>query len=483
MPLLVYAEVYMSKYDIYDDYEDNDGARSSDTSGRRRRNASNGNYRSEQGQAPRQRKIKKRTSPVAKFFKIVLCVVGVYVVALGVCAATGLIDLSSGETPLDALTNAISGDVPERTNFVIMCTDENGTRTDTIMVGCYNSATNGMDIISIPRDTVVSVSAANYEKMQEEYPEPSSNEMQINHIHHFAGNEDGPEMLVDEIERLLDIDIDYYVRVDFKAFHYFVDSIGGVEFDVPRDMDYDDPAQDLAIHLKAGTQTLDGDKAEQLVRWRHDNDGDGYAQGDIGRIETQQAFLKVLIKKAASVNTITASPKAYVTTVFKYVTTNASVSDAIKYASRLKELDMNRLNMYTLPGEAPKNRYYYNAEETEQLVYSIFKRPSSEILADSTTDSSETVETKDSKDCSIMVLNGGYTDGKAGEVRDKLNDNGYNVEEVGDYNDTRETYTRIYVNEDGLGEDLVEYFNDAKVEKDSGITGDYDIVIVIGTDE
>jgi LCP family protein required for cell wall assembly len=426
----------------------------------------------------------KRKSPLAKFLTIVLSVVGVYLVALGICAATGIIDLSSGETPLDALSSAMSGNVPERTNFVIMCTDEDGTRTDTIMVGCYNSTTNGLDIISIPRDTIVSVSAANYEKMQEEYPEPQSMEMQINHVHHFVGDKEGPKVLVDEIERLLDIDIDYYVRVDFEAFHYFVDSIGGIDYDVPRDMDYDDPAQDLSIHLKAGMQRLDGDKAEQLVRWRHDNDGDGYVNGDIGRISTQQDFLKVLIQKAVSTDTITSNPKTYITAFFKYVTTNASVSDALKYASELKELDVSKINTYTLPGEA-RNRYYYDKEETDELVYNIFKRPVSEMTEDtSSIDGSQGGSAAaDSRNASIMVLNGGYTTGKAGEVRDTLTDAGYNVEEIGDYDDTRKTQTRIYVNDDGLGEDLIKYFNDAEIIHNKQITGDYDIVIVIGTDE
>jgi LCP family protein required for cell wall assembly len=471
----------MNKYDIYNDYDDTES-----TGGRRVRQSES---RRRQGQVQSQNQIPKRNggkrkSPLAKFLTIVLSVVGVYLVAFGICAATGIIDLGSGETPFDALTSAMNNNLPERTNFVIMCTDEDGTRTDTIMVGCYNSTTNGLDIISIPRDTIVSVSAANYEKMQEEYPEPQSNEMQINHVHHFVGDKEGPKVLVDEIERLLDIDVDYYVRVDFEAFHYFVDSVGGIDFDVPRDMDYDDPAQDLSIHLKAGMQKLDGDKAEQLVRWRHDNDGDGYVNGDIGRISTQQDFLKVLIQKAVSTDTITSNPKTYVTTFFKYVTTNASVSDALKYVPKLKELDVSKINTYTLPGEA-RNRYYYDKEETDELVYNIFKRPVSEMTEDtSSIDGSEGGSTvADSKDASIMVLNGGYTTGKAGEVRDTLTEDGYNVEEIGDYDDTRKTQTRIYVNDDGLGEDLIKYFNDAEIIHNKQITGDYDIVIVIGTDE
>ena len=458
-----------------DRYNDYDGEEYTPSLRRRRRNSV------QKGQSKRRKSKKRKKTPLQKFLTIIFSVFAVYLAALGIFTLAAYLSDDPNDKPLDILTSVIGGKVPERTNFVIMCTDEDGTRTDTIMVGCYNSVTNGLDIISIPRDTLVSVSAAHFEQMQAEYPSPDSQEMQINHIHHFIGVEDGPEVLVDELESLLDIKLDYYVRVNFDAFRYFVDSIGGVDFDVPRDMNYDDPTQDLAIHLEKGIQHLDGDKAEQLVRYRKENNGIGYANGDIGRIEVQQAFLKALVKKAVSGSTIKSNPKAYITTFFKYVTTNASIGDIVKYSSELDKIDTDAMNTYLLPGEA-HNRYYYDREEVDRLVYEIFKRPSSEILAELTAEENGTAPT-DSKSASIQVLNGGYTNGRAGEVQDLLNNEGYNVADIDTYDDTKKEETRIYVSKDGLGEDLIPYFNNAVVIKDTKLTVDYDIVVVIGTDE
>lgn len=474
----------MSNYnDKYDDYADNEVH----TPRRRRRSSERLSEKSSERQVgnkerQRRKKRKRRMSPAKKFLTIVLAVLGVYIVALGIFTLAAYLSDDPNDKPLDILTSVVGGKVPERTNFVIMCTDEEGTRTDTIMVGCYNSVTNGIDIMSIPRDTLVSATAANFEIMQERNPSLGSNVMMVNSIHSYAGSEDGPEMLTEELANLLDISIDYYIRVDFDAFHYFIDSIGGVDFDVPRDMKYDDPTQDLHIDLEAGMQHLDGEKAEQLVRFRKDNYGGGYALGDIDRIQVQQDFFKALVKKAVSADTIKSNPQAYLTTLFKYVTTNAGIKDALKYISVVDKLDTDNINTYTLPGTTRNNRWIMDEEQTESIVYEVFKRPSEEILAEQEAETNGTAPT-DSKSASIQVLNGGYTNGKASEVQDMLSEAGYNVADIGTYEGDKEEATRIYVNQNGLGEDLTEYFTNAKVIKDSSVTGDYDIVIVVGTDE
>ena len=440
----------------------------------------------------------KKKTPLRTFLTVLISIVGIYVIAVGAFAIyTYLNDdpndnwsIEGDAKPIDKITEVFSAKLPDRTQFVIMCTDEDGTRTDTIMVGCYNSVTQGISLVSVPRDTIVSVSAANYETMREEFPEPGKRTMKINAVHHYAGNDLGPEMLVDELNSLLGTDIQYYVRVNFDAFHYLIDSIGGIEFDVPQDMDYDDPAQDLAIHLKKGLQVLDGDKAEQLVRFRKDNYGGGYFNGDLGRIEMQQNFMKTLIAKVANVDTIKKNPKAYVTAFFKYIKTNAGISDAVKYASALNKIDPTKVETYTLPGNvdyvAGISGYTADKDEVETLIYNIFERPVEEIVAEqnseATTDSTEGT-LADSKSASIQVLNGGYTNGKAGEVEAKLTADGYSVSDIGTYNDEKQAHTRIYVNKDGLGGDLVSYFSNAEVILDSNKTDGYDIVVVVGTDE
>ena len=442
----------------------------------------------------------KKRSPMKIFFTVLLSILGVYVIVMGIFAMSTYLNddpeddwnVVQGDTqkPMDKIQEVFSPKLPERTQFVLMCTDEDGTRTDTIMVGCYNSVTQGISLISVPRDTVVSVSAANYQTMREEFPEPGRRTMKINAVHHYAGEKLGPEMLVDELNSLLGTDIQYYVRVNFDAFHYLIDSIGGIEFDVPQKMDYDDPTQDLSIHLSPGLQMLDGDKAEQLVRWRQNNDGTGYFNGDIGRIAMQQNFMKVLVQKLADVDTIKSNPKAYVTAFIKYITTNAGISDAVKYASALNKIDPSKLETYLLPGDVRSiggisGGYAPDSEGIEQLVYDIFEKPVSEMISESTSEnaSGAAASASDSKSASIQVLNGGYTNGKAGEVEAALEADGYTVDEIGTYNEEKKENTRIYVNKNGLGEDLKDYFKDAEIIVDEDLTADFDIVIVIGTEE
>ena len=390
---------------------------------------------------------------------------------------------NDGTSPLDSIREKIIPKLPDRTNFVILGIDEDGTRTDTIMVGCYNSVTKGLSLISIPRDTVISASAANYQTMREEFPEPGRRTMKINAVHHYGGEKNGITLAVDELETLLGIDIDYYVRVNFDAFNYLINSIGGIEYDVPIDMYYNDPTQDLIIDLKAGLQTLDGDQAENLVRFRS-----GYVNADLGRIALQQDFMKVFIAKVASSDTILKNPTAYLKTFFKYIKTNASISDAVKYASALKSLDTNNIQTYTLPGNAGYvggiSGYKVNEEEMEPLIYDIFEKPISEITTDDgSTDSSTDTKVIKSYDKSIQVLNGGYTNGMAAQISTMLSNKGYTVDSIGTYYDEKTNNTRIYVAEEGIGKDLVSLFDNAEVIVDPSETTGYDITVVVGNNQ
>ena len=114
-----------------------------------------------------------------------------------------------------------------------------------------------------------------------------------------------------EINELTGLDIKYYIKVDTEAFKALVDAIGGVTFDVPIDMKYTDKKQGLYINLKAGVQKLDGDKAEQVVRFRHNSDGSTYPAEygieDIGRMKTQRNFLKALAKQTLKIENKTDS--------------------------------------------------------------------------------------------------------------------------------------------------------------------------------
>ena len=89
----------------------------------------------------------------------------------------------------------------------------------------------------------------------------------------------GEDELVMQVKKLLEIDVNYIVEIDYKAFRSIIDAIGGIEMYIDRNMDYDDDAQNLHIHFKEGeTVLLDGEKSEEFIRWRKNNDGSGFVQ-------------------------------------------------------------------------------------------------------------------------------------------------------------------------------------------------------------
>ena len=135
-----------------------------------------------------------------------------------------------------------------------------------------------ISVMSIPRDTRVII------------------EGRVRKIN-FAYPRGGGELAVETVERLLETEIDHYVYIDLSVFRKAIDLLGGVEYYVPQNMYYDDPYQNLHIHLKKGYQLLDGRKAEYLVRYRK-----GYKNGDIGRIKVQQDFIRELIKQKVTVS-------------------------------------------------------------------------------------------------------------------------------------------------------------------------------------
>ncbi len=129
-----------------------------------------------------------------------------------------------------------------------------------------------------------------------------------------------------------------------------MDAIGGVDFEVPLNMDYDDPYQDLHIHVQKGMQHLDGKTAMGVVRFRHNNDGSGYGTEDIGRIGTQQAFLKAVAKKMIA----TISPDDFGTyaKLFKeYIETGLSVNNLLWCGQQALAAGLDNIHFHTLPGD------------------------------------------------------------------------------------------------------------------------------------
>lgn len=161
---------------------------------------------------------------------------------------------------------------------LIVGTDRVASNTDVIMVASLDNLTKQVHVVNIPRDTLVNVDRS---------------VKKINAAYAYGGMEN----LKAEVASLIGFTPDSEVLVDLTGFEKLIDAVGGVEFDVPIDMYYDDPSQDLSIHFKKGLQFLDGKAALEVVRFRRNNDGTGYIRQDLDRIHTTQRLMSAVAKQ------------------------------------------------------------------------------------------------------------------------------------------------------------------------------------------
>lgn len=217
-------------------------------------------------------------------------------------------------------------------NILLLGTDDDGTRTDTIMIGRLDVKNHTVALLSVPRDTLIS---GNY------------NVPKINSVYGGAGKGvPGIEALQRKLAQTLGFETDGYVMVNLNAFIELVDLVGGVEMEVPVQMDYEDPSQNLYIHLKPGLQKLDGTQAMGLVRFRK-----GYATQDIERTHTQQKFLKALAKKCLSIGNLS-KINEFTKIFMENVTTDLTIGNVAYFAQELLKCDFDNMFTYTLEGEA-----------------------------------------------------------------------------------------------------------------------------------
>lgn len=223
-------------------------------------------------------------------------------------------------------------------------------RTDTIMLMHYDPEKAKADIVSIPRDTMF-------------YYKGKKNK--INAAYPIGGD----ALIKSTVEIMLDTHIDNIVKIDYRAFREIVDAIGGVKMYIERDMNYDDPSQNLSIHFKKGdTVLLDGKGAEEFFRWRKNNDGTGFIDGDMGRIENQHKLMKKIFQKCISPAIITKIDDI-LDVVKRNVETDMSFERMVSYGTTLIRLNNDSIIMHTLKGE-PKyvDRLWFFIYEKEKNV-------------------------------------------------------------------------------------------------------------------
>ena len=214
-----------------------------------------------------------------------------------------------------------------------------GGNTDTMLLASYDVTNQKATVMSIPRDTMVNVP---YDIKR------------INAVYNYGGGGDkGIQYLYKEISQLVGFEPDYQVVIEWEAVGEIVDAMGGVWFDVPRNMNYDDPYQDLSIHIEKGYQLLDGEGAMGVLRYRHDNDMRyGYPDGDLGRIKTQQAFLQAMVEQLLQIKNVT-KINEFIKVFQDNVETDLSFQNILWFAQAavFGGLSVDNVNFVTMPNK------------------------------------------------------------------------------------------------------------------------------------
>lgn len=373
-------------------------------------------------------------------------------------------------------------------------TDEKGSLlTDTIMIASYNPQTQKAALVSVPRDTYTGKNTAKataYEKINALY-----------------SRKEDPQTVLDAVNNLTGLDLQYYVIVKTEAFIKLVDAIGEVTFNVPIDMNYDDTSQDLHIHLKAGEQKLDGDKAEQLVRFRHNNNGtsypDEYGNNDLGRMRTQREFIMAVIKQTAKVENITKLGQI-LDVAKENVITNIDFDVAKDYIPYIVEFNTDNLETAALPGTTPDwsktnnvSIFVLDKVETKILINQMFELEDEEETSSNTTNTTNSSKntisnttnttsstTNKSSNIKIEILNGTGSGNNLQKVTEKLKAKGFNVSRTGTTNETNKT---VIINKKSVSETIMKDIKQAVgvgtiSNVESGKSSKVDITIIIGKD-
>lgn len=272
-----------------------------------------------------------------KSYLILTSLLSAFLFLLGVAS---ILYLKTNSTPTSGILSELLDPFKlssEPVNILVLGGDKVAKNTDTIMLVNFNPATAKLNILSIPRDTKVKVKGSNLPKINSAFP---------------IG---GPNLAVETVSNFLNVKIKYFVFIDTQAFRKIVDILGGVDINIPVDMVYDDPIQNLHVNLKKGKQHLDGAHAEQFVRFRHPNNYNNkevakfYDGSDLKRIDAQQNFIKELIRQKVNVIYI-AKINDIVKEVFNNIETNLKLNDALKLAQSIDKLSLNNVTMFKLPG-------------------------------------------------------------------------------------------------------------------------------------
>jgi len=367
-------------------------------------------------------------------------------------------------------------------------TDTDAELTDTIMIASYNPNTQKANLLSIPRDTFTG-----------KKPKKAVASQKINSLYNINKT---PDKTLAAVNELTGLDIKYYVVVKTEALIKLVDAIGGVKFNVPMRMKYTDTSQNLVIDLEEGEQLIDGNKAEQLLRFRHNDYQKGvgmtsypseYGDNDFGRMRTQRDFIIATLKQTLKPSNIFKIGQI-LEIANENVDTNLELSFVKDYIPYAVELDTENITSATLPGTTPDvsttngvSVFVADKKASKELIQSMFYADVTEENEDNTisnnTTSISTTTTQTAEDISIELLNGSGDNSKIEKAKKLLEEAGYNVKKTGKTSSIAQTIitNKKDVTDENL-KNIKQVLGKGNISTNKSSTSLVDVTIIIGKD-
>ena len=271
---------------------------------------------------------RKKPVDIKKYFTGCLIIIILLVVTMGAAfywASKGMFqraDHADGNN-----SEIYEYDFPNKINILVLGVDERKDdlgRSDTMFVVMIDTVTKDISLLSIPRDTRVRIPGYGWDK--------------INHAYAYGQ----VPLAKKTVEAFLGIPMDYYAKIDFNGFYKIIDALGGVTINVERPMYYEDPYDDLVIDIDKGVQTLNGKSAIHYVRYRDED-------GDLGRIERQQKFIRAVVDKAKSPMTLARLPMI-ISELSSAIKTDMTTTEMLGLIRYLNSLSSDSLKTAMVPG-------------------------------------------------------------------------------------------------------------------------------------
>ena len=352
--------------------------------------------------------------------------------------------------------------------------EEGNTRSDVMIFLSLNVKEKKAVMVSIPRDTKVTIPGYGTEK--------------INAAHSFGGQAGA----VEAVKRLSGLEINDYAEVDFEAFKKVVDAMGGVPFHL--DHTINDP---FTGYLAKGDYILNGEQALIICRSRK------LPLGDLDRIENQKRFLKAVMEKAVTIRNIR-SLLGILDAAVKYMQTTLQPDMLFTLAEALQGMKVENVEFATLPGYAPDPApgqpwyFVYDEKKTAELfnnirLYTSTKTPEQQAAERAQQEQQQQQEKAeaggvDRSSVGLAVLNGARWEGLAGKVAEAMQEKGYKNVKTGNavnpYIDTTVYYAPGHEAEARAVARDLDPNGDFTITQDPDVTSSNkaDVVLVIGKD-